>query len=140
MKKEKLFLLIQSILCVVLTVALAVAVIGIYRDGLAGKSENPLEWIFSREKVVDRLRPLAPLIFASLGMTGLGLLLGIKDKNAMKPEKAVKVQNRSFNGSTLRLVLLFLGVCMLTAGIFNGSGRDVFGKAVKICTECVGLG
>ena len=29
---------------------------------------------------------------------------------------------------------------LLAAGLFNGSARDVFGKAVKICTECVGLG
>ena len=29
---------------------------------------------------------------------------------------------------------------LLAAGLFNGSAGDVFGKAVKICTECVGLG
>ena len=31
-------------------------------------------------------------------------------------------------------------VMLLVLGVFNGSARDVFGKAVKICTECVGLG
>ena len=29
---------------------------------------------------------------------------------------------------------------LIAAGMRNGSAKDVFGKAVKICTECVGLG
>ena len=35
---------------------------------------------------------------------------------------------------------IVLAVALIIAGICNGSARDVFGKAVKICTECVGLG
>ena len=38
------------------------------------------------------------------------------------------------------IALLVLAVALIAAGVFNGSARDVFGKAVKICTECVGLG
>ncbi|MBO5999675.1 MAG: thioredoxin [Lachnospiraceae bacterium] len=41
---------------------------------------------------------------------------------------------------TIRIFLLAAAIVLLLAGIFNGSARDVFGKAVKICTECVGLG
>jgi len=40
----------------------------------------------------------------------------------------------------IRIALLVLAVALIAAGVFNGSARDVFGKAVKICTECVGLG
>ena len=40
----------------------------------------------------------------------------------------------------LRIALLAVAVMMIVAGTFNGSARDVFGKAVKICTECIGLG
>ena len=39
-----------------------------------------------------------------------------------------------------KLLALMLAVMMIVAGTFNGSARDVFGKAVKICTECIGLG
>ncbi len=54
---------------------------------------------------------------------------------AEKPEKKARV-----NARTLRIALLVLALVLIAAGVFNGSARDVFGKAVKICTECVGLG
>ncbi|HAE45567.1 MAG TPA: thioredoxin [Lachnospiraceae bacterium] len=40
----------------------------------------------------------------------------------------------------MRIALFALAVLMIILGVYNGSARDVFGKAVKICTECVGLG
>ena len=48
--KKKLLLILQSVLCIVLTVMIAAAAIGIYRDGLALKAADPLSWIFTREK------------------------------------------------------------------------------------------
>ena len=40
----------------------------------------------------------------------------------------------------LRGALLILALVLIAAGVQNGSAMDVFGKAIKICTECVGLG
>ena len=40
----------------------------------------------------------------------------------------------------LRAVLLLLAVAMIVAGILNGSMRVVWGKAIKLCMECVGIG
>ena len=40
----------------------------------------------------------------------------------------------------LRLVVAALAVALIVAGILNGGMRDVLGKAIKICTECIGLG
>ena len=40
----------------------------------------------------------------------------------------------------LRIILLTAAVILLIAGILNGSARDVFRKAIRICTECIGLG
>ncbi|MBQ8079164.1 MAG: thioredoxin [Oscillospiraceae bacterium] len=31
-------------------------------------------------------------------------------------------------------------ILFIVIGIFNGSMKDVLVKAIKICTECVGLG
>ena len=42
--------------------------------------------------------------------------------------------------TVLRAVLLLLAVAMIVAGILNGSMRDVWGKAIKLCMECVGIG
>ncbi|MBE6676678.1 MAG: thioredoxin [Ruminococcaceae bacterium] len=40
----------------------------------------------------------------------------------------------------LQVVLIVVAVCMIVAGIFNGSMNDVLQKAIRICTECIGLG
>ena len=50
------------------------------------------------------------------------------------------MENKVFEGRTIRRVMLAAAVVLIIAGVFNGSALDVFGKAVKICTECVGLG
>ena len=142
MRNIKLFLIIQSVVCILLAVLLIAAVIGIYQNGSAVRAENPLAAIFSREIAAKRFSPIAPLFFASVGSAVAGLILDAKDENGLKPVKGGKVENKAPGKKerTIRLVLLAVAVVMIVAGIFNGSARDVFGKAVKICTECVGLG
>lgn len=58
----------------------------------------------------------------------------------VQPVPERKAEKVCVNMRTLRAVLIALAVVLIAAGVFNGSARDVFGKAVKICTECVGLG
>ena len=256
MNKKKIFVIVQSVLCVLLAVLLAAAAIGIYRSGLAQKSADPLSWIYTREKAAAALRPVLPLLLISLVMTAAGLILGLRDENAdravkdteslrdltvsrvtvpsaaMQAERAKQkkllygswavfalcmvpillyvsngehfpnedlepvflalighvlpwialalaalmisaaLQEKSLQREIeaagaqlraekaqglrhepvkkegnapdrirlLRTALLILALALIVAGVFNGSARDVFGKAVKICTECVGLG
>ena len=40
----------------------------------------------------------------------------------------------------LRIILLLAAAAMIIAGVLNGSMRDVWGKAVNLCMECVGIG
>lgn len=69
-------------------------------------------------------------------------------KEQIKLEKAGGVKTEADGGygrqadraRFFRIALLIVAVMMIVAGTFNGSARDVFGKAVKICTECIGLG
>ncbi len=49
-------------------------------------------------------------------------------------------KKRETNLLIARLVILFLAVGLIIAGIFNGGMADVLAKAVNICTECIGLG
>ena len=141
MDRKKVFLIVQSALCLLVAVFLIIAVIAVYREGSAIKAANPLEWIFSREKAAERLRPIAPLLFVAVGLTAGGLILGVKDEKGLQPVKSGRVEHKDFSGAKmLRIGLLIAAVCLLFAGVLNGSARDVFGKAVKICTECVGLG
>ena len=142
MNRRSVFLIVQSAIYILLAVMLAAAVIGIYREGLALKAENPLAWTFSREKVAERFRPLRPLFYLAVGVSLGGLILDAKHDEGLKPVKSGPVENRgpAARGKAVRIVLYVASACLLAAGVLNGSARDVFGKAVKICTECVGLG
>lgn len=55
---------------------------------------------------------------------------GVK-KNAEKSENTYPI---------VRIVLGAIGVVYVVIGIFNGGMADVLEKAVKICTQCIGLG
>ena len=39
-----------------------------------------------------------------------------------------------------RGVILALAIVFIVVGIFNGGMADVLGKAIRLCTECIGLG
>lgn len=41
---------------------------------------------------------------------------------------------------TVRGIVIVLGIVFVILGVTNGGMRDVFVKAVNICTECIGLG
>lgn len=254
--KNKVYLIVQSVLCVVVCAMLAAAAVMIYRAGLAQKAADPLSWIYTREKVAAALAPVMPVLILEIILTVVGLIMKITDANADKPAKDTEWQrdtvisrvatpssemkaersrqrklnyggwaafalcmvpiliyitngNHFPNGDLepmflaliahtlpwtliglgilmistvlqeksmereivaareqiklekaggvkpetdggkrqtadrarlLRIALLAVAVMMIVAGTFNGSARDVFGKAVKICTECIGLG
>lgn len=36
--------------------------------------------------------------------------------------------------------LLCAAIALVVLGVLNGGARDVLAKAVKICSECIGLG
>ena len=40
----------------------------------------------------------------------------------------------------VRIALVLVGVVYITLGVLNGGMSDVLEKAIKICTECIGLG
>lgn len=40
----------------------------------------------------------------------------------------------------IRLAVLAVGIAFVILGVLNGGATDVLGKAIRICTECIGLG
>ena len=40
----------------------------------------------------------------------------------------------------VRFALVLLSVTFIIVGILGGDTEDVLGKAIRICTECIGLG
>ena len=91
MSRNKLLLLIQSALCIVLVVMLSAAVIGIYRTGIAEKQENPLAWVYTREKVAAALKPAAPVFLLAVGVTVVCAFLGVRDERQDKPVRDVEL-------------------------------------------------
>ncbi len=152
MDGKKLLPAIGSVLCVALAVWLAAAAIGIYREGLARQEADPLEPIWSPELVAERLLPIAPLFLLTAALPIAGAVVRSRDGNGRNGETE-RGPERDGGGrigeaeraplsdrKALRTALLLAAVALLAAGAFNGSARDVFGKAVRICTECIGLG
>ena len=64
----------------------------------------------------------------------------LEKNTGVQPESERKTEKARGSVRLLRAALLILAVALILAGVYNGSARDVFGKAVKICTESVGLG
>ena len=66
----------------------------------------------------------------------------IKEETAagIRPQPAEKAAAPELRRRWARFVLLALAVVFIIAGIFNGSMTAVVNKAIRICTECVGLG
>ncbi len=54
--------------------------------------------------------------------------------------KRMRGQEESRGRRTLRGALYLAAAALVILGILNGGLRDVLAKAVKICTECIGLG
>jgi len=167
MTKRKIYLLIQSALCVLIALLLAVSAVRIFVEGSAYQAAgHPSEWIYTREKVAAALALILPLFLISLAMTVFALIKDIRDEDAdqpvqdaelgrgltcsraTEPAEAVKADAALYKTSPetarrrvlVRRVLLVAAVCFVIMGIMNGSMKDVLVKAIRICTECVGLG
>ena len=71
-----------------------------------------------------------------------------KEAGTVKAPEAVKADAALYNTSPetarrrvlIRRVLLVAAVIFVVLGVQNGSMKDVLVKAIRICTECVGLG
>ena len=69
MTRNKILLAVQSLLCVVLVVMLAASAVGIYRTGIAEKQENPLAWVYTREKAAAALKNVLPVFLLAVAVT-----------------------------------------------------------------------
>lgn len=88
MTRKKIYLIIQTVLCVVLVLLLSASAIRLYREGEALKKAGDLfAEIYSPEKVAAAFAGIAPLFFGAIGFMAAGLLLGTKDEKADLPVK-----------------------------------------------------
>ena len=88
MTEKKLYLIVQSVLCVLLVILLSVSAVSTYRTGKAQKAEDPMASIYTREKAAEKFKPIAPLFFGAIGMTVAGWILEVKDDDAAEAIKS----------------------------------------------------
>ena len=92
MTRSRVFLVLQTIICIALTVWLCVSAVGICQEGAARKSEQPMESVYTPKIAAEKAAPILPLFFAGLGLTIAGLVLGIKDTKAEKPVRDAELE------------------------------------------------
>ena len=91
MVKNKIFLWVQTALCVLIAILLASSAVRIFIDGSAYQAAgHPSEWIYTRETAAAALMPILPLFLLSFAMTVYSLVKDIKDEEADKPVQDVE--------------------------------------------------
>ncbi len=68
------------------------------------------------------------------------LTAGVKAPVAAKQNIVMQIVTHKYFKPGVRIAIACLGVAFVIAGCFNGSVREVLNKAIRICTECIGLG
>lgn len=68
------------------------------------------------------------------------LTAGVKANAAVKQNKFMQIVTHKYFKLGVRIAVACLGVAFVIAGCFNGSIGEVLNKAIRICTECIGLG
>ena len=69
------------------------------------------------------------------------LLDAVKDGYKPSPAKGEREASLEIKATVItRYAILGVAVLLIVIGIVNGGMADVLSKAVKICTECIGLG
>ncbi len=159
MGKKRVFMIIQSLLCVLSAIMLMSAAIGIYTDGKQRKAEDPTAYIYTREAAVKAAAPGAAVMLLGLCLSIAGWAMDIHDEAADKPvmipEFAGCMKEQLKEGAAgeekndpskkkrldrIRLAVFVAAVICIIAGIANHNMRDILIKATNICTECIGLG
>ncbi len=138
-KNAKTISLIYGCVVAVLVVALGITLIGV---ALHIYLSDPKGDPYSRATIAAHLWDIFPLIC----VTAVAILGGFflpSERKKPKAHRGAHANVRQLPAKRLlviRGVVLIIAVVFIAVGIFNGSARDVLTKAVKICTECIGLG
>lgn len=144
---------VLAVLTAVVAAAFIVQTLHIYFYGVSAANQPApgvyLEPIYSVKTISAHFAPIAPLVYGYIVcIAGLMIARAIIPANKEKPvtdglkqwrEREIARQQKSVPQWAAYLGLA-IAVALIVWGCFNGSARDVFVRAVNICTECVGLG
>jgi len=66
MMRSKVHPALQAVVCIALLILLSVSAVEIYREDSTHKTADPMENIYTMEKVTGKFAPIAPLFCAGL--------------------------------------------------------------------------
>lgn len=145
MTARRIYGLLMTLLTLALAALLCLSAAGFYRAGLAARAAGEANApFFTREGVAERLKGLWPL--AALWLAGalaswlIPALRPARPRPAPASAAPVPAAPDQRRMALLRLALLAAAAALIVLGALNGGALDMLQKAVKICTECVGLG
>lgn len=98
MDRTKVFLTIQTVICVLVVLMLSFGAIGVYKEGKAGKEADPSAHIYTREESVSAAVPGMIVAFLGIGVSVACLIMGIKDENADKPVNDTEISRDLITG------------------------------------------
>ena len=111
------------------------------------RSANPTADIYTVEAIRQRATFALPVLAVSMATSVILAVLGVRDESADKAAVNVGFEKntpeRGLTGASLkrfRTIMIAAALICIIIGMLNGSMSDVFIKASKICTECIGLG
>ena len=140
MTRNRAYLIVQSALWALTAGWMAWTAIQMYVDGAAAQASGELfHYIYTREKVGERLLPMLPLIFSALGMTVAGWILGVRDEDADRPVRDAELTRdltcarvRTFTDAMRREQALqrrllwggwvVFGLCMAPVAVYIANG------------------
>lgn len=136
MTRSKVYLIIQAVLCVLVTALLCFSVVHLYQEGLAQRaSTNALAWLFTPERIAGQFARIALPFFGSIGFMIAGLVLGMKDPAADTPVNDIEctkdllasqvkepaddiLKERSLQKKYLAAGWILFGLCMIPVLIY----------------------
>ena len=133
---------ILSALTIMLGAALCLAAVVLYVSGSAARSADMAKSVFTREGIGKAILWRLPLLLIWLAALAAALFTGVKARAAgpaagKGPMEPLPGKERT---PLIRTALMVLAAGLIVWGVLNGGLNDVFVKAVRICTECIGLG
>lgn len=95
---------------------------------------------FTREIVTEKLSQTAPAMIVWLMLALIGIFIPKSPAKNQTQAKISQKREAMKHRPKARIAVLIVAAALIAVGIFNGGMRDVFVKAINICTECIGLG
>ena len=117
MTKGKIYLVLQSIVCILLAALLALAAVSVFREGSARKAANPLENVYTPAAAAAAFAPIAPLFFASLGLRDAEISRNLAAARLTAPSETMKKERQTQKHLTVIGWGLF-ALCMVPVAVY----------------------